>query len=1041
MTIDPWVEEVRVALALNGGVSLAVWMGGCAVELDRARRTPCESSPAAMASAATPGERGTYGALCDAFRRELVIDVMSGSSAGGINGALLAGAQCHQRVLGAGFLRNRWLTLGDFSKLLYPLSEARPTALMQGQYFTSQLQLTFDELLSTQPTTDAPVVIAALDVTTTDIAGRPLQFRDTWGGTIYAREHRARFRFRDEQDFTAANLAAAARASASFPLAFESFAVPTAPGQLADLGNRRWVVDGGLLDNAPIQAALELIPTRPASRQVRRFVCYLNGEPDDGQVNPLPTAGPGTDGVIGVVLNLPRNAPFADQLIALQDVERRSPYAHGAQMALLTADLAELTSTARSLLAAYRHRRRLRALQDLLTDPGDAKLVFEALRVAVRELPWLPATLATPADAWPWGFQAARRVHHLAIDIIRAALPRAQPADRAALLGARTSIDGRLEEIETALSGAEAAAARATLQAIAAGGDVDANIDALQEALADVPALLAPGIAATARDLFAVAAALGDQDGVPLATALFGEPAGGAAPSPEGLATFLARAVALEVVKRSFVDEIDVDDGQEIAFAQLTPDAPAPIFTAHPWTAPAPVSADLKLCGIILGHFGGFYRRSWRANDFMWGRLDAAARIVEMLVGPVRSVSLARTDEDQPWAHLARELAAGGTEQVALLEEALADLPAPEPTAIDLEVRLHNVLAADLSTLTGGKVTRMLCTRAAQFEVLCDELQHVVRELANDEQLGCSPADLGLAELDLTKRGDVLVAIAQLRAASQPLPKVLGRDSTVEATSDLAVRTIAHAGLVALGVARQATKAAAPLLALRSLLLPISGAASQHARDRLAFVVAFAAAALFLGARVASTEAGDAVDIEKLSVWGLLLALVALLVVAGTAVVPFVRARWGEKGGGHRATQWALCAALLATGGVAGALIAVLSGSLSVAHLVIAPGVDPPWWVMLLPIALGTGAAVVGPRPLTKVVGELTKPAWTPTVSLVLTVLAAVILTAWSVGPLADAASSGELWRQLTAALAIAALPLALVVVVLAPLLATKHDD
>jgi hypothetical protein len=26
--VDPDVEEVRLALALNGGVSLAVWMGG-----------------------------------------------------------------------------------------------------------------------------------------------------------------------------------------------------------------------------------------------------------------------------------------------------------------------------------------------------------------------------------------------------------------------------------------------------------------------------------------------------------------------------------------------------------------------------------------------------------------------------------------------------------------------------------------------------------------------------------------------------------------------------------------------------------------------------------------------------------------------------------------------------------------------------------------------------------------------------------------------------------------------------------------------------
>src|SRR3954449_5592266 len=69
-------EEVRVAMALNGGVSLAVWMGGCATELDCARRAHL---------APEPGRRA-YHAMCRAFGRVLVIDLMSGSSAGGING-------------------------------------------------------------------------------------------------------------------------------------------------------------------------------------------------------------------------------------------------------------------------------------------------------------------------------------------------------------------------------------------------------------------------------------------------------------------------------------------------------------------------------------------------------------------------------------------------------------------------------------------------------------------------------------------------------------------------------------------------------------------------------------------------------------------------------------------------------------------------------------------------------------------------------------------------------------------------------------------
>src|SRR5918994_937362 len=247
--VDADVEEVRLALALNGGVSLAVWMGGCAVELDRARRThrtPDGEEP----------KGGVYQALCDAFRRELVVDVMSGTSAGGINGALLAAALASGRALEADFLRDRWLELGDFAKLLQPLNARGPTALMQGKYFAEQLTSTFEDLIEGERTEEP--LFPSLDITTTDIGGRALTFVDCWKGELHAREYRARFRFRDEDDFEPSKLAAAARASASFPFAFEPFEVPDDAARLADFDRPRpYVVDGGLLDNAPIRAALE----------------------------------------------------------------------------------------------------------------------------------------------------------------------------------------------------------------------------------------------------------------------------------------------------------------------------------------------------------------------------------------------------------------------------------------------------------------------------------------------------------------------------------------------------------------------------------------------------------------------------------------------------------------------------------------------------------------------------------------------------------------------------------------------------------------
>ena len=41
-----------------------------------------------------------------------------------------------------------------------------------------------------------------------------------------------------------------------------------------------------------------------------------------------------------------------------------------------------------------------------------------------------------------------------------------------------------------------------------------------------------------------------------------------------------------------------------------------------------------KLSGLGLAHFASFYKGSWRANDWMWGRLDGASRLVDVLLDP-----------------------------------------------------------------------------------------------------------------------------------------------------------------------------------------------------------------------------------------------------------------------------------------------------------------------------------------------------------------------------------------------------------------------
>jgi hypothetical protein len=37
--------------------------------------------------------------------------------------------------------------------------------------------------------------------------------------------------------------------------------------------------------------------------------------------------------------------------------------------------------------------------------------------------------------------------------------------------------------------------------------------------------------------------------------------------------------------------------------------------------------------GIAIMHFGAFFHRRWRENDYLWGRLDGTARLLRMLLG------------------------------------------------------------------------------------------------------------------------------------------------------------------------------------------------------------------------------------------------------------------------------------------------------------------------------------------------------------------------------------------------------------------------
>ena len=101
--VDSVVEEksreVRLGLVMYGGVSLAIYINGVAHEFFRAVRG-----------------QGIYRLVKALTDSDIVVDIISGTSAGGINGILLGYALCNKKDFGSS--ASLWREYGDIAKLL-----------------------------------------------------------------------------------------------------------------------------------------------------------------------------------------------------------------------------------------------------------------------------------------------------------------------------------------------------------------------------------------------------------------------------------------------------------------------------------------------------------------------------------------------------------------------------------------------------------------------------------------------------------------------------------------------------------------------------------------------------------------------------------------------------------------------------------------------------------------------------------------------------------------------------------------------------------
>ncbi len=314
-------EEIRFAVVLNGGVSLAVWMGGTMLELDRLVKAREEPDQQAGPKSADP----IYAALLALAGCTARTDVISGTSAGGINGAALALCQVNTGAE-LGLLRDIWVDQGRIESLLRQPFRGAPTSLLKGdEFFLPQLNNALGLLAKPSGWREPSLAPIDLSISTTVLGGNQLVTMDSTGQALPQTLHAGRFHwarlpetpleddpFRvDRVERAAHRLALAARCTASFPVAFEPVFVPVNSPQHAepDQGSKltqeqqlrpdmaavvqqwgnpgsaanrsRYAVDGGLLANTPTLSALKAVESMPARGPVRRvmLLVYPHAEP------------------------------------------------------------------------------------------------------------------------------------------------------------------------------------------------------------------------------------------------------------------------------------------------------------------------------------------------------------------------------------------------------------------------------------------------------------------------------------------------------------------------------------------------------------------------------------------------------------------------------------------------------------------------------------------------------------------------------------------------------------------------------------------
>jgi len=723
-------KELRLALVCYGGVSLAVYMHGITKEMWRLAHASRAFHDGAVA---TVGSEGVYRRLLARLESEhglklrVLIDVIAGASAGGLNGLFLGQAISSGQSLEP--LTKLWLDYADVESLIDPDSRpltrftrlwALPVAWLllrrrggtvertvgratraevrrklslfvrarwfyppfSGAAFTGLILDAFDAMKAAPAGPPLLPDNQPLDVTVTatDFHGHNQRLMLHSPPLAEEREHRLTIGFSDrglrggnrrERTLAdAAELAFAARATASFPGAFPPFNVTEVDRVLKKRG-RDWpgresflqritprgpsgspedlvLIDGSVLANAPFGPAIEALRNRPARREVDRRFVYV-----DPTANVHVAPDRHRDGIVklpgflatifGAMSTIPREQPIRDNLELIEQRSRRI----GQTKRIIAAirpqvDEAVDDAMGRQLLiyrpsaeriATWRSRAHdLAAKQAGFTYSGYAHL---KLATITDDLSSMIASLtdATTAEQHVIRAIVGAHVHAAGFDAV--------DSNRSGSSGEALVAFLRAHDLGFRIRRMRFMADRLTEIEMGDGRSEEPALQAARDAIYTSLAPLldmqmrdhyAPALATTARDyatdIESVITGIATARSLSLIDIETDKAIAAVLPhlSRSDRRTFLLAYLGFTFYDVATLSLMRLQGAQEFHAIQVDRISPDDCETIRTGGA----AATLK--GVEFNMFGAFFSRAYRENDYLWGRLHGAERMIDILL-------------------------------------------------------------------------------------------------------------------------------------------------------------------------------------------------------------------------------------------------------------------------------------------------------------------------------------------------------------------------------------------------------------------------